>query len=65
MTVDEARQHIGDDVVYEREHCERETGVITSVSEAGVVFVRYQRQHPSADGQGTWPSDLRLVGVPG
>ena len=58
MTLDEARSHIGDGVVYTPAHGGREDGVITGVS-SRVVFVRYAGD-PAA--KGTNPADLTLLG---
>ena len=57
MTIDQCRAHIGDGVVYDPGHGEREDGVITSVS-ATHAFVRYSGdQHSKA----TDPADLTLL----
>lgn len=40
MTLEEAREHVGDKVVYQPGHGRCEEGVITSVTER-YVFVRY------------------------
>ena len=57
MTLDEARSHIGDGVVYSSPPDPAEDGVITGVS-ATTVFVRY-RGDPHA--KGTNPADLTLL----
>lgn len=57
MTLDEARHHIGDDVVYTTGYAPPEEGVITSVS-TSLVFVRYKGD-PHA--KGTNPADLTLL----
>lgn len=60
MTLQEAKQHIGDRVVYEPVHQgekhRREGGVIESVGTA-YVFVRYDGDGAS---KATHPADLRL-----
>lgn len=48
---------IGKGVVYCPKYGEREDGVITSISDS-FVFVRYKKQHPSANGQATKREDL-------
>jgi hypothetical protein len=62
VTLDEARAHIGDGVVYRHPWCgcEGDDGVITSVG-TRFVFVRYRDQHPGADGRATDPADLTLL----
>ena len=57
MTLDEARSHIGDGVVYSSGYAPPEDGVITGVS-ASLVFVRYEG---SLHAQGTDPDDLTLL----
>lgn len=57
MTIDEAREHIDDGVVYSNGYAPPENGVITSVS-ASLVFVRYTGT-PHA--KGTDPADLTLL----
>lgn len=57
MTLDEARAHIGDGVVYATGFSPPEDGVITGVS-ASLVFVRYSGQ---AHAKGTDPADLTLL----
>lgn len=54
MTLDEARHNVGRLVIYERPHCLREEGVITSVNDR-YVFVRYGSGQTS---QATDPADL-------
>ena len=54
MTIDEARGHIGEGVVYVPGHGEREDGQITSVSDR-FVFVRYTG---SMHSKATDPADL-------
>lgn len=61
MTLDEARENVGAGVVYTPGHGPKEDGVITGVSSTS-VFVRYAKQHPSANGQATSPGDLELLG---
>lgn len=57
MTLDEARDHIGEGVVYTPCGCRREEGVITSVR-APYVFVQYgYEQHSTA----THPAYLTLM----
>lgn len=59
MTLDEARQNIGADVVFRGgASTEDENGVITSVNDT-YVFVRYSDGWSS---QATRPEDLTLVG---
>ena len=60
MTLDDARGHVGDAVVYQPDHGGVEDGVITGVSER-YVFVRYRGQHPTADGKATPADQLTLV----
>ena len=57
MTLDEARGHIGDGVVYTPSHGDREDGVITSVSDS-MVFVLYAGDRYS---KATNPADLELL----
>lgn len=57
MTLDEARAHIGDGVVYKTGYAPPEDGVITGVSRTS-VFVRYAGK-PNT--QGTNPADLTLA----
>ena len=61
MSIDEARAHVGDRVVYhpwgERAGERREYGVITSVNE-WYVFVRYDGKQAS---QGSYPEQLALA----
>ena len=57
MTLNEARAHIGDGVVYATGYSPPEDGVITGVS-ASLVFVRYRNQLHS---KGTNPADLTLL----
>jgi hypothetical protein len=57
MTLTEARDHIGDGVVYATGFAPPEDGVITGVS-ASLVFVRYAGGPYS---QGTNPADLTLL----
>lgn len=56
MTLDEAAQAIGRRVVFHRDHCDPEVGVITSTN-ARFVFVRYGHQ---VTGTPTDPEDLTL-----
>jgi hypothetical protein len=56
MTLDEARACIGRRVIYRRDYCETEVGVITSVGPRS-VFVRYGSD---AGSKGTEPADLTL-----
>ncbi len=58
MTIDEARRHIGEGVVYVPLHGPREDGVITAVS-GGWAFVDYGRGGSVA----TDPADLELLAV--
>lgn len=56
MTLDEARDHVGDRVLYRAHGDLAEEGVITGVG--GLVHVRYDGdQHAKA----TYPGDLELV----
>lgn len=57
MTLEEAREHIGEGVVYIAPHGTREDGVITGVS-SQVVFVRYAGDHAP---KGTYAADLTLL----
>ena len=57
MTLQEAREHIGDQVVYTPDHDSPEDGVITSVGER-YVFVRYGFQ---SRGKATPAEKLRLA----
>jgi hypothetical protein len=57
MTLDEARGRVGSLVVYRREYCAPEEGVITSVNDQ-YVFVRYGSQQTS---QATDPRDLEFT----
>jgi len=57
MTLNEARASIGLLVVYRKEFCEVEQGVVTSVNDY-YVFVRYGAQVGS---QATDPADLECV----
>jgi hypothetical protein len=57
MTLDEARAHIGDGVVYTPAGGDREDGVITGVSRTS-VFVRFTGDQ---FGKGTDPADLTLL----
>ena len=57
MTIEEARAHIGDGVVYTPAHGEPEDGVITSVNDR-FVFVRYGSRQTSA---ATEPDALFLL----
>jgi len=56
MTIDDAKNNIGNKVIYERAHCKAEYGVITSVN-SRTVFVRYGT---NVNSQGTDPEDLTL-----
>ena len=62
MTLDEAREHIGDGVVYRTAHpaLPAEDGTITSANDS-YVFVRYGSQRTSA---ATNPADLKLLAAP-
>jgi hypothetical protein len=57
VTIDEARGHIGDGVVYSTGYAPPEDGVITSVSKSP-VFVLYRE---SLHSKGTRPEDLTLM----
>jgi hypothetical protein len=57
MTIDEAREHTGDGVVYSNGYAPPEAGVIASVS-ASLVFVRYTG---ALHAKGTDPADLTLL----
>ena len=57
MTIEEARAHIGDGVVYAPAYGDREDGVITSVSDR-FAFVRYGSRQTSA---ATDPAALSLL----
>ena len=57
MTLDEARGHIGDGVIYQPNHGDAEEGTITSVNHR-FVFVRYGSRRTSA---ATDPSSLSLL----
>lgn len=54
ITIEQAREHVGDGVVYKAGTSEVEQGVITSVNET-TVFVRYLGDMGS---KGTFPEDL-------
>lgn len=58
MTLDMARRHIGNGVVYSPGYGQRESGVIVRVNDR-YVFVRYQHDHTP---RATRPSDLELAG---
>lgn len=58
MTLDEARDHIGDGVTYATRFSPPEDGVIKSVS-ASLVFVHYKGD---LHAKGTRPEDLTLMG---
>lgn len=60
MTLDEAREHLDDGVVYLPPGGRREDGVITSVNER-YVFVRYDGDTTS---KATHPTDLVLLSEP-
>ena len=60
MTLEEARSHIGDGVVYSSGFSPPEDGVITGVS-ASMVFVMYSGDLHS---KGTDPADLTLLAQP-
>ena len=55
--INPTEEDIGMEVVYHPKFGKREDGVITSLNDK-FVFVRYQSQHPSADGQATKREDL-------
>lgn len=57
MTLDEAREHIGDAVIFSTHPGEADGGVITSVNDS-YVFVRYVRNGAP---QATRPQDLTLM----
>lgn len=57
MTLDEARDHIGDGVVYTNGYAAPEDGMITGVS-ASLVFVRFKG---GLHAKGTSPADLTLL----
>ena len=57
MTLDEARSHVGDGVVYRPSHGVAEEGTITSVNDR-FVFVRYGSRRTSA---ATEPGALTLL----
>lgn len=57
MTLEDAREHIGDGVVYTPAHGAREDGVITGVSSV-YVFVHYAGDRGS---KATYPEDLTLL----
>lgn len=61
MTLDEAREHIGNKVVYRAAHIPTdafgEEGVITSVN-SSMVFVRYGAD---AHSKATYPSDISTI----
>ena len=57
MTLDQARQHIGDGVVYSPDHGPAEDGTITGTSDR-YVFVRYAGDSHS---KATAPEDLTLL----
>jgi hypothetical protein len=59
MTLDEARDHIGDRVTYRAGGDLAEDGVITGVG--GLVFVLYDGGWQP---QATYPGDLTLAGEP-
>ena len=62
MTIEEARAHIGDGVVYTPAHGEPEDGVITSVNDR-FVFVRYgssrRARPPNREHCPYWPECSR------
>lgn len=62
MTLDEAREHIGQQVTYHprRAAARAQVGVITSVGQT-YVFVRYADQPYEAPGQATAPQFLTLA----
>lgn len=58
--------HVGDKVRYipnhankDRDHEDCEIGIVTSLAK-NHAFVRYEKQHPSANGQATNYSDLEV-----
>jgi hypothetical protein len=57
VTIDEAREHIGDRVVYASGYNPPENGVITGVSRTS-VFVRFDG---ALHAKGTDPADLTLL----
>lgn len=59
MTIDEARDHVGDGVIYYPCGGPAEDGVITSVNDH-YVFVRYTGDRHS---KATRPADLLLLAV--
>ena len=64
MTLDEARAHIGDPVVWKHDTADPEEGVITNVGRVW-VFVQYPgMDHPVAERPGnlTLPAGLRTGG---
>jgi hypothetical protein len=60
MTLDEARNHIDDGVVYKPAGGKPETGVITAVSSV-YVFVQYAGERGT---KATYPEDLTLLAQP-
>jgi len=56
--INPTEKDIGRGVVYISEILPSEDGVITSFNDSGVVFVRYRRQQPGANGQATKREDL-------
>ena len=55
--INPTKKDIGRGVVYQPGYGEPEDGAITSFN-ASFVFVRYQKQHPGANGQATKREDL-------
>jgi len=60
MTLDEAREHIGSDVLYRAPHGSTQNGIITSVND-WFVFVRYGI---TGSGVATPPETLTLREAP-
>jgi hypothetical protein len=60
ISLEEARNRIGDRVDYRRHGGPPQPGVITSVNSI-YVFVRYDSAHPSSGGVATPPADLRFL----
>jgi len=58
MELIDAARNIGAEVIYRPHEDAEERGVISSVSEAGWVFVRYGTDTTA---KATYPSQLRLV----
>jgi len=58
--INPTKKDIGRGVVYSSYPNQKENGAITSFNDR-VVFVRYAKQHPSANGQATSREDLEWL----